>query len=206
LRLDPESRYARFAGAVADQFIRDHANVAISTADVIHGFFVDWVLRAAAELQPMPSGSDDDAEVSFSVERPWQGHGVASALLTRTLLAARNRGISRLHVVYLADNRRMQQLARKFRAQLTFQSGSVIDEIAVPDATPLSMLCEIVVDAHGFATAILNVQACLLRSSANLAPSGTVRLPATMRGGGSAASPASRRRCIDQPPNSNLHS
>jgi hypothetical protein len=34
-------------------------------------------------------------------------------LLERTLLAARNRGLKFLHMACLADNKRMQQLARK---------------------------------------------------------------------------------------------
>jgi GNAT superfamily N-acetyltransferase len=199
LRLDRQSRHARFAGTVSDQFVHDHANVAISTADVIHGFFVDGVLRGAAELQPVPSGSDDDAEVSFSVERPWQDQGAGSALLARTLVVARNRGICRLQMACLAGNRRMQQLARKFHAELTFDSGSVIGEIAAPEPTPMSMVREFVADAHGFATAILDVQVALLRSWATLASEGTMRFPATVRGGASAASAACQGRVSTSP-------
>lgn len=200
LRLDRKSRHARFAGTVSDQFIRDHVNVAISTADVIDGFFVDGVLRAAAELQPVPSGSDDDAEVSFSVEQPWQGQGVGSALLARTLVAARNRGIRRLHMMCLADNRRMQQLAGKFGAELKFESGSIIGEIVAPEPTPLSMMREMVADAYGFATAILDVQAGLLRLWGRLASAGT------MRSACDSASAAREGRGIDEHLNSNLHS
>ena len=42
------------------------------------------------------------------------------ALLERTLLAARNRGIKLLHMACLANNERMVDLARKFEAELTF--------------------------------------------------------------------------------------
>jgi hypothetical protein len=38
----------------------------------------------------------------------------------------------------LADNRRMQQLARKFGAELSFQSGSVMGEVKAPRPTPMS--------------------------------------------------------------------
>ena len=90
-----------------------------STA-IIHGFFVDGTLRGAAELRPIGAALSREAEAAFSIEKPWQSHGVGSALLERTLLAARNRGLKFLHMACLADNKRMQQLARKFDAELTF--------------------------------------------------------------------------------------
>ena len=49
-----------------------------------------------------------------------QSLGIGSALLERSLLAARNRGIKRLEVCCILENYRMQQLARKFEAELTF--------------------------------------------------------------------------------------
>ena len=53
LRLDLQSRRSRFAGAVSDQFLRDYAELAFSIDVIIHGFFVDGVLRGAAELRPV---------------------------------------------------------------------------------------------------------------------------------------------------------
>jgi hypothetical protein len=83
-------------------------------------------------------------------------------LLDRTLLAARNRGIKRLHMACLADNRRMQELARKFAAELSFDFGSVVGEVAAPSPTPLSVLREVITDSYGFATAVLDVQSRML--------------------------------------------
>ena len=42
----------------------------------------------------------------------------------------------------LADNRRMQQLALKFDAELTFDFGSVVGEVEAAHPTPLSMMRE----------------------------------------------------------------
>lgn len=168
LRLDPEGRYNRFGGAVSDEFIREHVAISNSLDAVVHGFFVDGVLRGAAEMRPLGSALAHEAEAAFSVEKPWRSHGVGSALLGRTLLAARNRGFSHLHMICLARNKRMQQLARKFEAELSYDYGSVVGEVKSAHPTPLSVLRELVVDAHGFATALLDVQARLLRA----APSG----------------------------------
>ena len=101
---------------------------------------------------------------AVSIETPWQSHGVGSALLDRTLLAARNRGIKTLHMACLANNRRMQELARKFAAELSFDFGGVVGEVAAPRPTPLSVLREFVADSCGFATAVLDVQSELFRA------------------------------------------
>jgi GNAT superfamily N-acetyltransferase len=163
LRLDAESRRARFGGAVSDEFIGDYVNVSLSLDEVVHGFFVNGTLRGAAELRAIRSDRDADAEAAFSIEKPWQDHGVGSALLAHTLLAARNRGIRRLHMICLAENRRMQQLARKFEAELTFEYGSVVGEVEAPYPTPTSVLREVFADSAGFATAMLDVQSRMLR-------------------------------------------
>jgi len=163
LRLDSESRRNRFAGAVSDEFVRDYADLSFGIDALIHGFFVDDTLRGAAELRQVGSPMTREAEVAFSIEKPWQSHGVGSMLLERTLLAARNRGFKLLHMACLAENRRMQQLARKFDAELTFDFGSVVGEVEAPQPTPLSLMRELVADGHGFATAMLDVQSRLLR-------------------------------------------
>jgi GNAT superfamily N-acetyltransferase len=162
LRLDPASRRSRFAGAVSDQFLRDYADLAFGIDTIVHGFFVDGTLRGAAELRPVGAAIRREGEAAFSIEKPWQSHGVGSLLLDRTLLAARNRGLKFLHMACLADNKRMQQLARKYGAELSFDFGSVVGEVAAPRPTPLSLLRELIADGHGFATAMLDVQARML--------------------------------------------
>jgi GNAT superfamily N-acetyltransferase len=163
LRLDAKSRRSRFAGTVSDAFVERYAGLALGLDAVIHGFFLDGALRGAAELRPIGPAIRREAEAAFSIEKPWQSHGVGSALLERTLLAARNRGIKFLHMACLADNKRMLDLARKFDAELSFDFESVVGEVAAPRPTPVSLLREIVADSHGFATAMLDVQARLLR-------------------------------------------
>ena len=93
----------------------------------------------------------------------FQGRRVGSALLERCLLTVRNRGIKHLHMICLSENRRMQQLARKFDAELSFDFGSVIGDVETPFPTPLSMLRELVADGHTLASAVLDAQMRLLR-------------------------------------------
>src|SRR5216684_2220574 len=141
--------------------IRKHSEPSTLTDAVIHGFFVDGAMHGAAELRPLGSGGE--AEAAFSIETAWQSHGVGTALLERTLLAARNRQIKLLHMTCLAENQHMQQLALKFDAELTFDFGSVVGEVEAPHPTPMSMMREFVADSTGLATAMLDVQSRLLR-------------------------------------------
>jgi GNAT superfamily N-acetyltransferase len=163
LRLDAESRRNRFAGSVSNEFVHDYADLSFGIDAVIHGFFVDGTLRGAAELRPIGLPMTREAEAAFSIEKPWQSHGVGSMLLERTLLAARNRGLKFLHMACLADNKRMQQLARKYEAELSFDFSSVVGEVATPRPTPLSLMREILADGHGFATAMFDVQTRMLK-------------------------------------------
>lgn len=162
LRLDRESRHRRFSGGVSDEFIARHAATSDELGVIVHGFFIDGILRGAAELRSHGSMFAREGEAAFSIEQPWQSHGVGTMLLERTLLSARNRGVKLLQMHCLADNQRMQQLARKFEADLKFDFGSVVGEVDPPRYTPLSLMREAVTDAHGVATAILDVQSRLI--------------------------------------------
>ncbi|MGA7974190.1 MAG: GNAT family N-acetyltransferase [Pseudolabrys sp.] len=165
LRLDSDSRHTRFSGAMSDQAIANYAATARGIDMVVHGFFVDGTLRGAAELRQIGPMFSHAAEAAFSIEKPWQSHGVGSALLERTLLSARNRGIKALHMQCLANNRRMQQLARKFEAELTFEFGSVVGEVDPPRFTALSLMREWMADGQGVASAMLAMQERFLHAT-----------------------------------------
>jgi GNAT superfamily N-acetyltransferase len=163
LRLDRESRYRRFSGAVADEVIVRHASTIEETGVVVHGFFLNGVLRGAAEFRREGSLFSHQAEAAFSIEKPWQSHGVGTELLERTLLTARNRGITHLRMNCLPENQRMQQLARKFDAEFSFDFGSVVGEVDPPRSTVLSLMREAMADSYGVASMIFDVQSRLFR-------------------------------------------
>ena len=174
LRLDAESRRNRFCGTIADSIIRAYAATARGSDVIVHdGFFVDGVLRGAADLRL----NRREAEAAFSIEKRWQSLGIGSALLERSLLAARNRGIKRLEVCCLTENQRRQQLARKFEAELTFDFGTVIGKLENPHPTPLSVMRELAVDGHSFAAACVDFQSRIFKPAGpRSAPSASKRL------------------------------
>jgi GNAT superfamily N-acetyltransferase len=163
LRLDPDSRCRRFGGAVGDETLVRHAATITDMGVVVYGFFLDGTLRGVAEFRP-ESPLGNTAEAAFSIERPWQSIGVGTELLERILLTARNRGVRRLQMQCLADNKHMQQLARKFAAEFTFDFGCVVGEVGPRSVTPLSLIREGIGDAYGAVEALLDAQARTLRT------------------------------------------
>src|ERR1044072_7055845 len=71
LRLDKESRRNRFGGAVADEFILNYIELSLGLDAVIHGFFVDGILRGVAELRALGNGFAEEGEGALSFEAPW---------------------------------------------------------------------------------------------------------------------------------------
>ena len=143
LRLDAGSRRNRFCGVVSDDFIRRYAEPSALRSAFIYGFFVDGVLRGAAELRLLEPAGEAEAEVSVE-------------------------NVERLHMLCLAENRRMQQLARKFDAELSFQSGSVTGEMKAPHPTPMSVIRELMADGTDLATAMLDVPSQLAKRLENM--------------------------------------
>lgn len=158
LRLDKESRRMRFAHAVSDAFIIDYASRMNEMGSIVYGFLEGGELRAAAELRKLSNEWGEEAEAAFSVEKPWQDKGIGTELMGLVIRSARNRGVKRLYMSCLAENGKMQAIARKHNAVLRFEYGDVIGEIVpqVPDY--LSILAEEVEDRMSLMLAVLDLQ------------------------------------------------
>jgi GNAT superfamily N-acetyltransferase len=134
LRLDRDGRIMRFAGAISDETVADYSQSIGEPKRVLHGYFDGSELRGAAELVPLLD-AEHTAEAAFSVEQGYRRLGIGHELMARTIRAARTRGIKHLLVRCLPTNRAMQNLARKFAADLVFESGDVLGLIDPPPAT-----------------------------------------------------------------------
>ena len=157
LRLGPSSRAMRFGHSVSDRFIEDYCRGFDGLGTIVYGALIADVLRAAAELhldaRPWPRA----AEAAFSVEDRWQDSGLGTALMSRAIVAARNRGVAKLHMICLSDNLRMRRIAMKHRARLTLTGGEIDGWLdpATPDR--LSLMREWLDDASGVMTYLMNL-------------------------------------------------
>lgn len=153
-RLDPETRRLRFGNPVNDVFLARYADLALSSDAVIKGCFVNGTLRGVGELRFL-SGDRADAEGAFCLEREFQGRGLGDRLFERLVTAARNRGVRRLFLTCLRENRRMQRIADHHGAELSFTGGDVMAEIRRPYADAGSITREWRDEGEAFVFALL---------------------------------------------------
>jgi len=165
LRLDKQSRRLRFAHSVSDSFIEDYASRMSDFGSLVYGHVVDGKVRGAAELRRLGDSWGQEAEAAFSVERPYQDQGVGTDLMGRVVRAARNRRIRRLYMSCLAENAKMQIIAKKHEAVLRFEYGEVIGEILPEQPSYFSLMAEAAEDRVGFLIAVLELQGRMVRAA-----------------------------------------
>ncbi len=165
LRLDREARRMRFAHSVSDTFIEDYASRMLDDGSVVYGYVEDGEVRAVAELKKLGDAWGNEAEAAFSVEAVVQGRGLGTDLMGRVIRAARNRGVTHLYMSCLAENTKMQAIARKHEAELKFEYGEVVGEIVPSTANYFSVLAEAVDDRVGYMLAVLDLSARLRKAA-----------------------------------------
>jgi RimJ/RimL family protein N-acetyltransferase len=165
LRLDRESRRLRFAHGVSDAFIEDYASRMNEMGSIVFGCLEGAEVRAAAELRKLGEVWGQEAEAAFSVERAYQDKGIGTELMGRVIRAARNRGVRRLYLSCLAENSKMQAIARKYEAVLRFEYGEIIGEILPDNPNYFSVLEEAVEDRIGFMLAVLDLQERVIKAA-----------------------------------------
>lgn len=158
LRLDKDSRRMRFAHGVSDSFVEDYAGRMSDLGSIVYGHFENGEVRAAAELRKLGDTWGHEAEAAFSVEKAYQEKGLGTELMGRVIRSARNRGVHHLFMSCLAENGKMQSIARKYEAELRFEYGEVIGEIVPQEPNYFSLLAEAVDDRVGYMLAVLDLQ------------------------------------------------
>ena len=165
LRLDKDSRRMRFAHGVSDSFIVDYAERGFEGGGLVFGWFENGLVRGAAELRKLGDAWGHEAEAAFSVERSHQDHGIGNRLMGYVIRAARNRGVRLLYVSCLAENARMQAIARHYDAEMRIEYGEIVGEIVPDMPSYFSVLAEAMDDRVGYMLAVLDLQARLARGS-----------------------------------------
>lgn len=151
LRLSAHDRYMRFSGNIGDANLQRYGTRALSEdGSAFVGCFVEGELRAVGELRVAGEFNGRRlAEVAFSVEGPFQGRGIGSALMERLIVHARNRLLHELMVLTLPQNRRMRALARRYGFELESGSEEVEGRRVLPGADPWSWCGELLAEAMG---------------------------------------------------------
>ncbi|MET0409412.1 MAG: GNAT family N-acetyltransferase [Hyphomicrobium sp.] len=157
-RLDSDARHRRFGHDVSDDFVSRYSARASDFGNVTFGYFVDGEVRAVAELRPDVLMHKAEAEVAFSVERPFVNRGIATQLMSRVIRTARNRGLRHLILVCLPDNAKMQAIARHYGAELKIAEGSVIADIIPKEPDYQSWFSEILDERMTYLQSAIDLQ------------------------------------------------
>lgn len=153
--LDPQSLRLRFGVPMPHSTMRAYTAEIFRDSAIVFGAFPDSHLRGLGELRPMRD-TPRAAETALTVELPWQNRGIGDALLSRLIVAARNRGFTQVQMLCLATNQRMRHLACKHRAELRMTTGQISATLTAPHPTPFSVIEELAGEYHALARAILS--------------------------------------------------
>lgn len=157
LRLDSEVRRLRFGTATNDSFIHTYADSLLGGESVVFGAFPGGHLRAIGELRGLRQFWPSNAEIALSVEPDWQGRGIGSMLFSRLVMAAQNRGVKSLHVLFLHENERMRRIASRHKLSFEVCGREVDASFDPPWPTSLSIAHEIVDDTNAFARQVFTL-------------------------------------------------
>jgi RimJ/RimL family protein N-acetyltransferase len=149
-RLTREQRSLRFMGYLDDAAVAKHCARINWLRTVVIGCFDGGVLRGAAELDVAHHQFPILCEVAITVETAWQERGVATDLLRRVVVIARNRTARGVQVNCFSDNYRIQRIAQKFGASFRSRFGESAAEIPTPGPTYWSLCEEWIDDGIGW--------------------------------------------------------
>ena len=164
LSLDPRSRHLRFGGGMSDDFLIRYAENCFGKGDLLYGAFVYGKMVGAAELRSnqaiwsnqAPFGRHIHAEAAFSVDQGYRRRGIGEKLFKRILRAATNHGVETIEIICLPDNVGMQNLAKKFHTQFTFEQNSLTGRLTARRPTAFSLIREASGDALDFGAALFD--------------------------------------------------
>lgn len=130
LRLGPEDRRARFHSALSDRSVIAYSRGLDWNKAWVFGAFIDGTLRGVGELIPLDRPGE--AELSISVEKPYQQAGLGKRLMLALILAARRTGMNTVRIIYIRDNDRMRALANDVGARSAMAPGIMEGVVTIP--------------------------------------------------------------------------
>lgn len=142
LSLDETSRYTRFGFMIRDETIEQLCDK-FEANPKEHKIFVieDEELNVIAAGHIALEGGE--TELAFSVLNEYRQQGMGSSLMGRCIEWCQNRNIKGGCMVCLSTNTAIKRLASK-HGVLINEGGETLANITIPDATPISVMHEVV--------------------------------------------------------------
>jgi GNAT superfamily N-acetyltransferase len=165
LSLDAHARYLRFGQNVQDEQIHTYVNGLDFDRDEIFGIY-DRKLRLLA-LAHLAYGSECDAgacaEFGVSVLEGSRGRGYGTRIFERAAMHASNQGVETLFIHALTENKGMLKIVRNAGASIQRDGMESDAYLALPRASVISKLAEMLHEHFGQIDYRIKVQAKQLR-------------------------------------------
>lgn len=143
--LNEDDRRLRFGIQTPDEVIERYVEGLDFNTDKVFGHFDSLLsLSGIVHLAYLPKtlNQSASAECGVSVLPDGRGRGIATALLVRASVHARNTGINTLFVHCLTNNKAMMHIARKAGMEIDFSHGDADACLRLPPANHSTMVDE----------------------------------------------------------------
>lgn len=161
--LSDEDRYTRFGYAASSQAIDSMILNILYHQDEHHIFtyYIDGRIAGFGHL----AREDDAWELAVSVDRNYQGRGIANELMDHMIAWGKTHGVEVLYMHCITENQKIQHLARKHGLKSWDRAGhELTSRVRLPEPTVLDYTANFVREQSDLAADIVRLQRAWLRN------------------------------------------
>jgi GNAT superfamily N-acetyltransferase len=161
--LSDEDRYTRFGYAASLQSIDQMIlNIVYNQANHhIFTYYIDGKIAGFGHL----AREDTDWELAVSVEREYQGRGVADELMSHMIAWGKTHGVEVVYMHCITENQKIQHLARKHGLRAWERVGHELTaRVQLPEPTVFDYTTNFVREQSELASDIVKLQRAWLRN------------------------------------------
>lgn len=161
--LSDEDRYTRFGYAASSQAIDSMILNILYHQDEHHIFtyYTDGRIVGFGHL----AREDDAWELAVSVEKSYQGRGIANELMDHMIAWGKTHGVEVLYMHCITENQKIQHLARKHGLKSWDRAGhELTSRVRLPEPTVLDYTANFVREQSDLAADIVRLQRAWLRN------------------------------------------
>lgn len=139
-RLDSQSRHSRFCSAMNNENLVNYVSKIDFINNGVFGLFndnLDIIGLGECVISKSNDNSIREAEVAFSVEKPYQGQKLGNRLMKRVVQFANIQNLKELTMYFLKDNAATMHLAKKYNFKVEYYSLEVSGKVQVPNIPPI---------------------------------------------------------------------
>jgi RimJ/RimL family protein N-acetyltransferase len=161
--LSNEDRYTRFGYAVSNQSI-DAMILGILYNQDQHHIFTYYINNYIAGFGHL-AREDDAWELAVSVDKGYQGRGIANELMDHMIAWGKTHGVEVLYMHCITENQKIQHLARKHGLKSWDRTGHELTaRVRLPEPTVLDYTANFVREQSDLAADIVRLQRAWLRN------------------------------------------